>query len=980
MDDSILLQWVKTHNLDNIDIEIPKNKLITITWVSWSWKSSLAFHTIYKEWQFRYIESLSSYLRQFFNLGTRPDIEHSEWLSPAIAIEQNKSIGNSRSNVGTLTEIDDYLRLLYAKVGHIYSYKTWLPIKAQTIDQIVDDIYDRHDSQKVFLLHKSIGFKKEDIFNDFVTKNRKKVEKEKWFTRYLIVSDNEEKAAVEYFYLEEPNIPEDYFPLKVYGIYDRVTVAQEKRARLKEDAIKILEKEKKFGVYVDSTANDITRYTDKNYCPQWDITYPDFQPTHFSANRAEGACEHCHGTGEVLQVDFDKIIDPDQSLLNAILPWRDSRLGQNILKKLSQKYAMKEDIRRSELPERFRDVVVNGDNELIRVGVWGKFVSLRYNGIEEILKDQYAKGMLTVDFQAMLEMRECPECQWAKLNKKSLHVFLTMDKKIAKKEKLLTKHHYHDEIIDETNPDLFLVNIAELHEYPLEKLRDFLQIYKTHTTTNSVLVERILKPLMDRVDTITKLGLGYLTIKRRVQTLSGWEIQRLRLAKQLGNKLTGIIYVLDEPTIGLDNKEIKKVIQSIRELQKMGNSIIVVEHHDEFIKASDRVVEIGPGAWDFGGKVVFNGPYKDFIKQATLTADYINGIKKIEADFTHEPTDHTIKIKKARKHNLQNIDVDIQLWSFTIITWPSWAGKTTLMYETLFRFLQEKQKFVQSFIRLQLLKQGMSRQDIISAPVMKANDYQHYENLAHQEFYKDIGVDTIMWYEHIDHVLYVDQTSIGKTPRSCPSTFIGVFDDIRKLYAWVPDAKYLGFNAGHFSFNSNKGACPECKWYGYKKVELQFLPDTYIPCELCNGQRYKPEILDIKRRDKNISEVLNMYIKDALRFFKDMDHIAQQLQLLVDIWLWYLKMGQPAHMLSWWESQRLKLVKHLLKSYRGNVLYFLDEPTVWLHPDDINRLLAVLKKFLDDGATILMIEHDPHLLGFADHVIKLNNGKLVKKR
>ena len=979
--DQIVLEWVKTHNLKNIDITIPKNKLITVTGVSGSWKSSLAFHTIYKEWQFRYIESLSSYLRQFFNLGARPDLDHSEGLSPAIAIEQNKSVGNSRSTVGTLTEIDDYLRLLFAKIGTIYSYGSGKPIKAQTVEQIIDTIKDGYMDQKIFLLKEAGEYEEQNEFNTFVKKNRNRVEKEKGFTRYLLVSDNPEFDPIEYFYLETPKVPEKFFPIKIFGIFDRVTVEEKKLSRLKEDIIKILSETKKFGVYKEGqNTQDITWMTDKNYCPDFNLAYPQFAPQHFSANRAEGACWSCHGIGEVLQVDLEKILDKESTVLKAILPWRDSNLGQSILQKLIAKYSIDALTQWKDLPDWFKHVIIEWDDELIRVSIAGKFVSMKYKGVEEILKEQYNKWMLTVDFQAMLGMEPCPSCHGHKLRKESLHVFLTVPKN-TKTKKLFNApakdHTFYESVVDKQEKDHFLYNIAQLHKMPMSDLIIFLKAFQEYTEQPKILVDRILKPLLDRANTIEGLGLSYMTLHRRVKTLSGWEIQRLRLAKQLGNKLTWIIYVLDEPTIGLNDKEIVKVVSAIRKLQKMGNTILVVEHHDYFIKESDWVIEIGPGAGDFGGGVVFNGPYDEFIKSDSLTAQYINGDKKIEVEWNHKPSEKKIQIKKANKFNLQNIDVEFNLGSFTILTGHSGSGKTTLMYTTLYKFLQDKNKFVQSYIRLQMLKQWYTWQEIVAAPVMKKEEYMRYESVALEEFHKEIGVETIMGHENIHNVLYVNQSSIGKTPRSCPSTFVGVFDKIRELYAGTNDAKYLGFNAGYFSFNSKKGSCPECSGYGYKKVELQFLPDTYVPCELCKGSRYKPEILDIKWRGTNISEVLDMYIKDALTFFEDIDHIHEPLQLMVDIGLGYLKMGQPAHMLSGGESQRLKLVKHLLKSYKGHTLYFLDEPTVGLHSDDIWRLLNVLKVFLEKWDTILMIEHDETLLKFADKVIELDNGSLV---
>ncbi len=680
-----------------------------------------------------------------------------------------------------------------------------------------------------------------------------------------------------------------------------------------------------------------------------------------------------------MQIDKEKIIDPESTYMRAILPRRDSNYGQNILQRLSQKYNIDTTTKWFELPERFRVVVLEWDKETMRIQSGDKMANITYQGIEEILKEQYQKGMLTIDFQAMLRMEKCPECNGAKLRKESLHVFVTLPKKKLKKE-LLTKlqtNSFHETIVDEVEPDIIKINIAQIQQLELTEIIILLELYEQYSEQSHILIERILNPLMDRARTISELWLWYISLNRQVGTLSGWEIQRLRLTKQLWNKLTGIIYVLDEPTIGLNKKEIIKVIEAIKGLQTMGNTIIVVEHNEEFIKASDWVVEIGPWAGDFWWELVFNGSYNDFINQTSLTSEYITGKRKVHVEFEHKPQVHSVNIKNAHKYNLKNINVDIKLGSFTIITWWSGAGKTTLMYTTLFRFLEEKQKFIQSFIRLSLLKKWLSWQEIISAPVMNKEDYNHYENIALMEFYKEIGVDIIQWHQNIDNTLYVDQSSIGKTPRSCPATFVWLFDDIRTLFAWSNEAKYLWFNSWHFSFNSAKWACPECKWYWYKKIELQFLPDTYIACELCRGTRYKPEINQILWRGKSISQVLDMYIKDAYEFFEDIGHIHEPLSLMMDIWLGYLKLWQPAQMLSWWESQRLKLVKHFLKSYKWHTVYFLDEPTVGLHPHDIEKLLLVIKKFLNKWDTVLMIEHDEDLLQFADQVITLDNWALV---
>ena len=1027
---SLVFEWIRVNNLKNIDLTLPKNKLITITWVSWSGKSSLAFQTIYKEGQYRYIESLSSYLRQFFNLWDRPEIDYCSGLSPAIAIEQNKRVWNSRSTVGTLTEIDDYIRLLFAKLGDTYCWNCGSTIKPQTVDQILHTMKELYSNQRIYLLKESWSFSTKADLLKFVKTNKQKVEKGGGFTRYLLVSQNPEKAdPIEYFYLEDPQIPTDYFPINSYGIFDRVTLEEQKVWRLKEDIIKILSETKKFGVYLaeknatneptaqkqveanfwagieitqakkskkaDSKADGqeitqwarIQRFTDKMYCPNCNITYPEFTTQHFSPNRQEGACSHCLGIWEILQVDYNKVIDPASPLIDAILPWRDSNLGQWVLKKLCEKYSMDPEKKRAEQPERFLNVVIEGDQELLRINTWGKYTSIKYNGIEEIIKDQYVKGLLTVDFQAMLNMKTCPHCFGSRLKKESLHCFLTIKKQDIEKKSdfsnLLPTLFTQQEGLPFAQPedqDLIKFNIRDLQKIELNELINLLELYKSTSEKPINLLERILNPLLDRAKTIQELGLGYLMLTRGVDTLSGGEIQRLRLAKQLWNKLTGIIYVLDEPTIGLDTWEIKKAIVSINKLKEMGNTIIVVEHNEEFIRASDRIVEIWPWAWDFGWELIFNGSYEEFTKTRTLTSDFITWKRKVSIDFSHTPSKKRVDIRKASKFNLKNIDVKFNLWSFTVITWPSGAGKTTLMYTTLFRFLNDRQKFVQSYIRLQLLKKGLTWEEILAAPVMRAEEYAHFENLALQEFYQDIWVERVTGQEEIKNTIYVDQSSIGKTPRSCPATFVNVFDKIRLLYAGTSDAKYLGFNNSHFSFNSDKGACPACNGYGYKKIELQFLPDTYVPCELCQGKRYKPEILWITWRGKTISQVLDMYIDEALDFFSEMDHIKQELELMVEIGLGYLKMGQPAHTLSGGESQRLKLVKHLLKEYRWNTVYFLDEPTVGLHPADIEKLLKVIKRFLEKGDTILMIEHDEDILQFADHIIRLDNGQLVKSK
>ncbi len=975
----IVIRGAKTNNLKSVDIDLPKNNIITITGVSGSGKSTLAFDTIYKEWQFRYIESLSSYLRQFFNLWERPELDYCQWFSPAIAIEQNKKIWNSRSTIWTMTEVDDYLRLLFAKLWDIYCYNCGKKIQAQTTDNILQKIYEKFEDKKVYLVQDLWKVESQSDLLKFVRKNRKKVDAGKWYIRFLTSikqkddPESNEKLNIEYFYLEDPNIPIENFPVNIYWIYDRFVINDKNKSRAKDAIVRILLEGKKLWVFsvdfesksqneddekkqnLQARSNNYWQlewFTDKNFCPDCNIVYPEFTTQHFSPNRQEWACQCCHWLWQKLQVDLEKIIDTDSKYLESILPWRDSSMGQWILEKLASKYWIDFNLQWKNLSDWFKDIIINWDGSLLRIWMWWKYLSLYYKWIEDILTQQYNKWILTVDFQAMLNLKNCPCCEGAKLKQQSLNVFISP----KKGEKY---------------------NIFDLQNRTVDNLVSVLKKYMKNTTQNKDLVYRIITPLIDRVWTITDLWLHHISMSRQIWTLSGGEIQRLRLAKQLWNRLTGIIYVLDEPTIGLDNAEIKKTIKAIKNLKNMWNTIIVVEHNEEFVKNSDWIVEIWPWAWDFGGEIVFNSTYKDFIKSQTLTCQYITWQKSVKVNFGHKPSKKSVQIKKARKNNLQNIDIKFDLGSFTVITWPSWAGKTTLMYDIFYRFLNEKEKFVQSYIRLDLLKRWYSWTDIISKPIIQPDEYKNLENLALQKFFDEIEVDTIRWVENISNMVYVDQASIWKTPRSCPATFIWVFDDIRKIFAWTLDAKMLGFQEGHFSFNSKKWACTECDGYWHKKIQLQFLPDTYVPCQLCNWRRYKSEILTIKWNWKSIADILNMYVKDALLFFQDLSFVEKKLQLMVDIWLWYLKMGQPAHTMSGWESQRLKLIKHLLKSYKWHTVYFLDEPTVWLHPQDIEKLLNVMERFLDNWDSIFMIEHDKNLLKFADNVIELQNWQII---
>ena len=1007
--EKIKLYWVRTHNLKNIDVEIPKNQITVITWVSGSWKSTLAFNTIYKEWQFRYIESLSTYLRWFFNLGDRPDMDYSEGLSPAIAIEQNKRVWNKRSTVWTLTETDDYLRLAFAKLGEIYCYSCWTHIKSRTIDEIINQIYvdfntlkenseslitnsdwkqdaenweiinnenvlhQSWNSVKIWLLSKKMIFEDPKKLEKFFRKNQKEVDRGGWYTQLLVKGSD---FSTVYFYLEEPKFKKDMMPLEVYGIYDKITLKESNKYRLQEDLIKLFSTNDEIYVakYTEDLSDDLNlhSYTIYSYCSNCDIHFPEYTPAHFSPNRVEGACPECKWTWETLQVDFSRIIDENQPVRKAILPWRDSNIWQKILQKLSIEYGFDLDQPWKSLDEDIKDVILNWDGSLLRLNLWGKYMSLYYNGVEEIIKEQYEKGMLTRDFQAMVNFWTCPKCKWKKLNDLALSVFLKSEEN---KEVRTEKNNINSQFSDLSSK----YDITYYQNLSIEELIDELKNL-TFPKEKEELKSRIIWPLLDKLETIKSLWLWYLTLSRQVDTLSGWEIQRLRLAKQLWNKLSGIIYVLDEPTIGLDTDESLKTIQAIKKLKEMGNTIIVVEHNEDFIKNADYVLEIWPWAGDFGWNIVFSWPIEKFLKSNTLTSSYVTWKKKINPVLPERPKEFKqfIEVKKAHKHNLKNIDVKIPLWAFTIITWPSGAGKTTLLYDIIYNFLEKKESVTQWYIRMQLMKQGYSWTEIMNKQLINPSDYAKYEKEALTNFFhNELQVDTITWYENIKNYVYIDQSAIWKNPRSCPATFIWVWDDIRELFAQSKQAKMYWMTSSYFSFNSTKWACQECKGYGYKKIELQFLPDTYVECELCHGKRFKPEVLNVYWNWKNVADILDMYVEDALDFFSELPHIKEKLQLMVDIWLWYLKMWQPAHTLSGWESQRLKLVKNLLKKYKWHTVYFLDEPTVWLHFVDIEKLLNILWRFLARWDTIIMIEHDKNLLKFADKVIEMKNWEIV---
>ncbi|WP_134088323.1 excinuclease ABC subunit UvrA [Olivibacter sp. XZL3] len=886
----------RVHNLKNIDVVIPRNELVVITGLSGSGKSSLAFDTIYAEGQRRYMETFSAYSRQFMGGMERPDVDKIAGLSPVIAIEQKTTSKNPRSTVGTITEIYDFMRLLYARIGEAYSYVTGRKMERMSEDQIVSRILEQFDGQAVNILAPLVKGRK-GHYRELFEQIRKQ-----GFVKVRV--DGEMMDLV-------PKMQVDRYKIHdIEMVIDRLLINEKERKRLQGSIQQAMKAAK--GI-IKLSDQDNNEYFFSRYLmdPESGISYDEPQPNTFSFNSPYGACEKCDGLGYVFEIDKESVIpNPKLSILKGgIAPmgeYKDNWTFQQ-LKAVAKKYEFSLSEPLEKLTEEQLDILLNGAPDLITVPVaynkWNvKEYKITFDGIFKLLEEQSERK--AEDIELFRVMKKCTLCGGARLRKESLHF------KLADK------------------------NIFELASMDIVALTSWLSNVKEKLSDRQLIIaEEILKEIINRLNFLLNVGLGYLTLDRTAKTLSGGEAQRIRLATQIGSQLVNVLYILDEPSIGLHQRDNERLINALKELRDIGNSVLVVEHDKDMILEADYVVDMGPAAGLNGGLVVAQGKPSEIKKAATLTAAYLNGTKEISVPKKRrEGNGLYLRLKGATGNNLKNVSVDFPLGTLIAVTGVSGSGKSTLITETLYPILNHH------FFRAK------------KTPM----PYAKIEGL-----------------EHIDKVIEIDQTPIGRTPRSNPSTYTGVFSDIRSLFVQLPEAKIRGYKPGRFSFNVKGGRCEVCQGAGMKVIEMNFLPDVQVPCEGCNGKRYNRETLEVRYKGKSISDVLDMSIDEAVPFFESIPAIYRKIKTLQDVGLGYLTLGQSSVTLSGGEAQRVKLATELSKKDTGNTFYILDEPTTGLHFEDVNVLLGVLNRLVDRGNTVLVIEHNLDVIKVSDWIIDL---------
>lgn len=904
--DKIVIKGAKEHNLKNIDLEIPRNKLVVFTGLSGSGKTSLAFDTIYAEGQRRYVESLSSYARQFLGLMEKPDVESIEGLSPAISIDQKTTSRNPRSTVGTVTEIYDYLRLLYARVGIPHCPKCGKKIRKQTLDEIVDQILKLPVDTKIIVMAPIIRQKKGEHIK-ILEQARKE-----GFVRARVDGQIIELSN------EFPKLDKNK-KHNIEIVIDRLIIKEGIRKRL-ADSVELALNQADNLALIKVVDGKEELYSQNYACPDCGISIEELTPRMFSFNSPFGACPDCTGLGELLKIDSEKIMPNKDKKLNdyySIQCWSSSTmnsLNDMYINGLCKHYAINPSTMLKDIPTWFMDILLYGSKgEKIKFRYVNKFNDRTFetefegiiNALERRFRETKSPAMKEYYGQYM-STTPCPTCKGARLKATSLAV-------------TYGKLNIHD---------LCSMSIVDIREYINKVYDDELN------SKDKMIAEQIVKELNSRLKFLIDVGLGYLTLSRSAATLSGGESQRIRLATQIGSGLTGVLYILDEPSIGLHQRDNQKLLNSLKQMRDLGNSLIVVEHDEETIDSADYVVDIGPGAGIHGGEVVFSGTPEQLKKcDKSLTGKYLSGKLKIEIPEKRRTTKNEyIEIKGAKENNLKNIDVKIPVGVFTCVTGVSGSGKSTLVNEILYK------------------------------ATAKALNNEKIRPGAH---------DKILGLDKLDKVINIDQTPIGRTPRSNPATYTGMFDPIRELFAQTPDAKMHGYKKGRFSFNIPGGRCEACNGDGIIKIEMHFLPDVYVPCEVCKGTRFNQETLEVKYKGKNISEVLNMTVEEALEFFKNISVIENKIQTLYDVGLGYIKLGQASTTLSGGEAQRVKLATELSKRSTGRTLYILDEPTTGLHAYDIHRLIHIINRLTDAGNTIVVIEHNLDVVKSADYLIDL---------
>ncbi|MBQ1496228.1 MAG: excinuclease ABC subunit UvrA [Bacilli bacterium] len=901
MNDKIIIRGARENNLKNINIDLPKNKLIVMTGVSGSGKSSLAFDTIYAEGQRRYVESLSSYARQFLGVSEKPDVDSIEGLSPAISIDQKTTNNNPRSTVGTVTEIYDYLRLLFARIGVPYCPNHNIPITSQTIEEMTNKVLSLDEGTKIMILSPVIHGEKgthQDLFDNL----RK--------DGYIRVKVNDEIKD-----LSEDIVLEKNKKSNIDVIVDRLVIKQDIRSRLYE-ALETATKLSGGKVVIDVIGGNEIVLSENFACPYCDYSLPELEPRIFSFNAPYGACPSCKGLGYKEKIDPDLIIPDKEKSLNegCIVPYKNMDDDNIIIQKLGilcDKYKIDMNKPFSKLTKKEKDIILNGNGEIIHYNFKTRSGNTMDNfeenvGVLSYLERRYKET--TSEFirdwlSGYMIESTCEVCHGSRLQEHVLNIY------IKKKN------------ID----DLCKMSIKDLYEFI-----NNLKLTKEEEEISKLLV----KDIKDRLSFLINVGLDYLSLGRSASSLSGGESQRIRLATQIGSRLSGILYVLDEPSIGLHQRDNERLINSLLQMRDLGNTLIVVEHDTDTMLAADYLVDIGPEAGVNGGYVMAEGTPKEVMDNPnSLTGKYLKGIEKIETPKTRRKGNKLyLEVKGASENNLKNIDVKFPLGKFICVTGVSGSGKSTLVNEILYKTLRN-------------------------------NLYKAKERPGKCK--KVLGI------ENIDKVINISQDPIGKSPRSNPATYVGVFDDIRDVFAGTKEAKIRGYEKGRFSFNVKGGRCEACYGDGVKKIEMHFLPDVYVPCEACNGTRYNSETLQIKYKGKNISEVLNMTVDEALEFFENIPKVKNKLQIMKDVGIGYIKLGQSATTLSGGEAARVKLAKELQKKPTGKSLFILDEPTTGLHTHDIKKLLIILNRIVDNGDTVLVIEHNLDVIKMADHIIDL---------
>ncbi|EUV89865.1 excinuclease ABC subunit UvrA [Staphylococcus aureus] len=898
---SIVVKGARAHNLKNIDIELPKNKLIVMTGLSGSGKSSLAFDTIYAEGQRRYVESLSAYARQFLGQMDKPDVDTIEGLSPAISIDQKTTSKNPRSTVATVTEIYDYIRLLYARVGKPYCPNHHIEIESQTVQQMVDRIMELETRTKIQLLAPVISHRKgshEKLIEDIGKKGyvRLRIDGEIVDVNEVPELDKNKNHTIEV-------------------VVDRLVVKEGIETRL-ADSIETALELSEGQLTVDVIDGEDLKFSESHACPICGFSIGELEPRMFSFNSPFGACPTCDGLGQKLTVDVDLVVSDKDKTLNegAIEPWipTSSDFYPTLLKRVCEVYKINMDKPFKKLTERQRDILLygSGDKEIEftftqRQGGTRKRTMVFEGVVPNISRrfhespSEYTREMMS---KYMTEL-PCETCHGQRLSREALSVYVGG------------------------------LNIGEVVEYSISQALNY---YKNINLSeqDQAIANQILKEIISRLTFLNNVGLEYLTLNRASGTLSGGEAQRIRLATQIGSRLTGVLYVLDEPSIGLHQRDNDRLINTLKEMRDLGNTLIVVEHDDDTMRAADYLVDIGPGAGEHGGQIVSSGtPQKVMKDKKSLTGQYLSGKKRIEVpEYRRPASDRKISIRGARSNNLKGVDVDIPLSIMTVVTGVSGSGKSSLVNEVLYKSLAQK-------INKSKVKPGL------------------YDKIE--------GID------QLDKIIDIDQSPIGRTPRSNPATYTGVFDDIRDVFAQTNEAKIRGYQKGRFSFNVKGGRCEACKGDGIIKIEMHFLPDVYVPCEVCDGKRYNRETLEVTYKGKNIADILEMTVEEATQFFENIPKIKRKLQTLVDVGLGYVTLGQQATTLSGGEAQRVKLASELHKRSTGKSIYILDEPTTGLHVDDISRLLKVLNRLVENGDTVVIIEHNLDVIKTADYIIDL---------